>query len=111
MEGSGREEAGSSSAPKTAQCENGNDAIASCHAGEVEGTEERKDGSDQEEIESEDEEHEFVPGPLLSLKDELEKDKVIFLSLFLIILLINGVLGLICDLGFVTNLIHFELII
>ncbi|XP_078182688.1 rho GDP-dissociation inhibitor 1-like [Carex rostrata] len=75
MEGSGREEAGSSSAPITAQCENGNDAIASCHAGEVEGTEERKDGSDQEEIESEDEEHEFVPGPLLSLKDELEKDK------------------------------------
>ncbi|KAJ4802641.1 Rho gdp-dissociation inhibitor 1 [Rhynchospora pubera] len=80
--GYGEEEAGSSSAPlKVAQCENGNDAIASCCASEVDGEEkdeeeeERKDGSDHEEIDGEDEEHEFVPGPLLSLKDQLEKDK------------------------------------
>lgn len=76
MEGGDGVEAGSSSAPKATQCENGDDAIASCCAEGQE--EERRDGSDQEGIESDDEKHEFVPGPLLSLKDELEKDKVVF---------------------------------
>jgi hypothetical protein len=91
MDGGGGEEAGSSSAPKAAQCANGNDGIASCCADKVEGQEERKDVSDQEGMESEDEEHEFVPGPLLSLKDELERDKVmlfLFLSFFPFIVLL-----------------------
>ena len=109
MEGDRRAEAGSSSASRTLRdvlgspTESGDDALV--HERNAELDEEEVEGEEDEEVGADG----FVPGPLIPLKEQLEKDKVLILvSSFFLLFLAFFLLFQDSGCGFLPKMLSFS---